>query len=328
MKAASVNGDGLAQQNTTPTSNSSATGLSAVSRKAKALGSEISIDVLHNDVTQAERAITAAFEELQTIEKVMSLYVADSEICRLNREGILHNPHPCLVQVLRFAAAISEASNGAFDITVQPLWEVYAAAKKSQQRPDPAAIEEARAKVDWRRVEILPTAIRLHGRGTAITLNGIAQGFAADRVVDVLRRHGMEHALVNTGEIAALGTKTGNEPWKVGVQHPRREDAYVAVVPLADRCLATSGDYATPLSDDLRDHHIFDPHLGRSPATFSSVSVVARTACEADALATTVFVLGPEQGLALVRSRPACEALLVFKDGRVLTTDGFPAVDS
>ncbi len=328
MKATGASCEGPGPQTTTSTGDPSATHLRAVSRKSKALGTEVCIDVLHNDPTQAERAITAAFEELKTIEKVMSLYVPDSEICRLNREGILHDPHPCLVQVLRYAAAISEASSGAFDITVQPLWEVYAAAKQSPQRPDPAAIEDARAKVDWRRVEVLPAAIRLHGRGTAITLNGIAQGFAADRVVDVLRRHGMEHALVNTGEIAALGTKTGNEPWKVGVQHPRRQDAYVALVPLADRCLATSGDYATPLSDDLRDHHIFDPHLGRSPATFSSVSVVARTACEADALATTVFVLGPEQGLALVRSRPACEALLVFKDGRVLTTDGFPAVDS
>lgn len=328
MLAAGANGDRPGPQTATPTDEHSATHLNAVSRKAKALGSEVCIDIRHDDIPQAERAITAAFEELKMIEKVMSLYVADSEICRLNREGILHNPHPYLVQVLRCAAAMSEASSGAFDITVQPLWEVYAAAKKSQQRPDPAAVEEARAKVDWRRVEILPTAIQLHGRGTAITLNGIAQGFAADRVIDVLRRHNVAHALVNTGEIAALGTKTDNEPWKVGVQHPRRQDAYVALVPLADRCLATSGDYATRLSDDLRDHHIFDPHLGRSPATFASVSVVAQTACEADALATTVFVLGPEQGLALVRSRPACEALLVFKDGRVLTTDRFPAVDS
>ena len=199
--------------------------------------------------------------------------------------------------------------------------------EESRPAADPAAVASARAKVDWRRVEILPTEIRLAGRGTAITLNAIAQGFAADRAVAALRRHGIAHALVNTGEIAALGTKAHGEPWTVGIQHPRRKDAYVSLVPLTDRCLATSGDYATPLSADYRDHHIFDPRVGRSPATFSSVSVVAPKACEADALATTIFVLGAEQGLTLIRPRPACEALLVFKDGRVLTTDGFPTQD-
>ena len=114
----------------------------------------------------------------------------------------------------------------------------------------------------------------------------------------------------------------------MGIQHPRRSDAYVATVSLADRCLATSGDYATPLSSDYRDHHIFDPRVGHSPTAFSSVSVVARTACEADALSTTVFVLGAEQGLTLVRSRTACEALLVFKDGRIVATEGFPTTDA
>jgi len=312
------------RQGDEPASVHSACELTPISRTSKALGTEISIDVLHEDRDQAERGIAAALDELSTVEQVMSLYVPGSQICRLNREGVLHDPHPYFVQVLRYAAGISEASGGAFDITVQPLWEVYHAAKQAGRAPDPASVDAARAKVDWRRVEVLPSEIRLGGRGTAITLNGIAQGFAADRVVDALRRHGVARALVNTGEIAALGTRADGAPWTVGIQHPRRPDAYVALVPLADRSLATSGDYATPLSADFRDHHIFDPRVGRSPGMLSSVSVVARTACEADALATTVFVLGAEQGLTLISSRPACEALLVFKDGRVLTTDGFP----
>jgi thiamine biosynthesis lipoprotein len=265
---------------------------------------------------------------LTAIEKVMSLYEPESQLCRLNREGMLRDPHPHLVAVLQQARAMSEASGGAFDVTVQPLWDVYAEAKRANRPPDPAAVEAARAKVDWRRVEILPAEIRLHGSGTAVTLNGIAQGFAADRVVETLRHHGIERALVNTGEIAALGDKSHGKPWTVGIQHPRRRDAFVAIVALANRCLATSGDYATPLSADLRDHHIFDPRLGHSPATFSSVSVVAPTACEADALSTTVFVLGITDGLKLVRSKPEREALLVLKDGRVLATEKFPTSNS
>ncbi len=302
--------------------------LALVSRNSQALGTEVSMAVLHADRSHAERAISAAFDELRIVEQVMSLYQRESQLCRLNREGVLRDPHPYLVEVLQRARAMSEASGGAFDVTVQPLWEVYAEAKKADRLPDPEAVEAARAKVDWRRVEILPAEIRLRGPGTAVTLNGIAQGFAADRAVEALRRQGIEHALVNTGEIAALGGKSRGEPWTVGIQHPRRKDAYLTLVSLADRCLATSGDYATPLSEDYRDHHIFDPRIGRSPATFSSVSVVARTACEADALSTTIFVLGAEQGLTLVRSTPECEALLVFKDGRVLATEKFPASNS
>jgi FAD:protein FMN transferase len=309
-------------------SGSSALELVLVSRRSKALGTQVSIDVLHADRDRAEQGISAAFAELSLVERVMSLYVPGSQICRLNREGFLQDPHPYLVDVLQRARAMSTASDGAFDITVQPLWELYAEAKKANRLPDPEVVEAARAKVDWRRVEILPTEIRLRGRGTAITLNGIAQGFAADRAVEALRRHGIRRALVNTGEIAALGTKSHGEPWSVGIQHPRRNEAYVALVPLADRCLATSGDYATPLSADYREHHIFDPRVGHSPATFSSVSVVAPLACEADVLATTVFVLGAERGLTLLRSKPGCEALLVFKDGRVLTTDRFPTSNS
>jgi thiamine biosynthesis lipoprotein len=306
----------------------SARDLVPTSRSSKALGADMSIDVLHADRGQAERGISAAFDELRVVEQVMSLYQPDSQLRRLNRDGVLHDPHPYLVTVLQEAQKMSEASGGAFDVTVQPLWEVYAAAKKANLRPDPTAVEAARTKVDWRRVEVLPAAIRLRGRGTAVTLNGIAQGFAADRAVEVLRQHGIEHALANTGELAALGHNSHGEPWTVGIQHPRHSDAYVAIVSLADRCLATSGDYATPLSSDYRDHHIFDPRVGSSPTTFASVSVMARTACEADALSTTIFVLGAEQGLTLVRSRPACEALLVFKDGRILATGGFPTSDA
>jgi thiamine biosynthesis lipoprotein len=298
------------------------------SRSSSALGAHVSMKVLHADRGQAERAITAVFDELQVIEQVMSLYQPESQLCRLNRDGVLHNPHPYLVSVLQAARAMSSASDGAFDITVQPLWQVYAAARLAGLPPDPTAVAGAQAQADWRRVEIQPAVIRLRGHGTAVTLNGIAQGFAADQAISILRRHGIKHALINTGELAAIGRNAHAKPWGVGIQHPRQSDAYMAIGALSNRCLATSGDYATPLSSDFRDHHIFDPRIGRSPTTFSSVSVVAPTACEADALSTALFVLGPEQGLALVRSRPACDALLAFKDGRVLTSAGFPLADA
>ncbi len=185
-------------------------------------------------------------------------------------------------------------------------------------------MEAARHKVDWRRVEVAPHRIRVHDQGTAITLNGIAQGFAADRAVEALRRHGICHALVNAGEIGSLGGKPGGQAWNVGIQHARRPDAYAALARLEGRSLSTSGDYATTFTDDYRLHHIFDPRTGCSPSAFASVSVVAASACHADALSTAVFVCGAEAGLALVRATPNADALLIFKDGRRLATEGFP----
>jgi thiamine biosynthesis lipoprotein len=262
--------------------------------------------------------------ELRLVESVMSLYRPQSQLCRLNRDGVLDAPHPYLVEVLRRAQAMSAQTGGAFDVTVQPLWLLYAEAQKTGRPTESAALDKAVQRVDWRRVEISAAKIRLHGDGTAVTLNGIAQGFAADRAMAALRRHGVEHALADTGEIASLGHKAGGEPWTAGIQHPRRQDAYVWLAKLRGRCLATSGDYASSFSADFRHHHIFDPRTGRSPAEFASVSVAAATAAQADAISTAVFVLGHAKGLELVRSMPGADALLVFKDGRTLATEGFP----
>lgn len=292
-------------------------------RRSRALGAEVSITALHEDPRQAEGAIDDAFAELEWIEEVMSLYRPNSQLSRLNRYGLLENPHPYLVEVLRAGADMSRASDGAFDVTVQPLWSLYSEAKKNGRLPGPAAIDEATRCVDWRRVEISPERIRL-GAGMAITLNGIAQGFAADRVRAALQARGVRHALVDTGEFGVLGRKADGTPWTLGIQHPRRPDAYVALARLEERFLSTSGDYATTFSEDFRHHHIFDPRTGLSPTELSSVSVAARTGMESDALTKVVFVLGVEKGLERLRATPGADALVVFKDGRVLATDGFP----
>jgi len=303
-------------------------GLHAVTRSGWALGSDVSITALHDVRAAAESAVSAAFAELEQVEQAMSLYRPASDLCRLNRQAVLDAPHPYLVDVVEKARAVSQQSDGAFDVTIQPLWDLYAEAQRSGRLPDAASIEATRRKVDWRRIEVSRSRIRLQGDGTAVTLNGIAQGYAADRVMDALRRHGIEHALVNTGEIGTFGCKETGEPWSVGIQHPRNPDAYIALARLNGRCLATSGDYATSFSADHRDNHVFDPRSGRSPDTLASASVAAPTAWEADALSTALFVLGAERGLQLLRATPGADALLVFKDGRTLATDGFPLCNS
>lgn len=301
-------------------------GLAKAERTSWALGADVTLTALHEDRRLAELAIDDAFAELERIEEVMSLYRPHSQLCRLNREGVLHDPDPSLVTVLRAATAMSERSGGAFDATVQPLWTVYAAAKKAGRLPEAAAVREASLRVDWRKLEVGADRIRLRGEGMAVTLNGIAQGYAADRVRAALTARGVRHALVNTGEFGSLGCKADGAPWTVGIQHPRQPDAYVALASLEGRFLSTSGDYAAAFSDDFRHNHIFDPRTGLSPAEFSSVSVVAPTGMEADALTKVLFVLGLDRGLDVVRALPGADALCVTKDGRTACTEGFPRI--
>jgi thiamine biosynthesis lipoprotein len=299
-------------------------GLSPFTRASRALGTEVSITALHAQRDVAERAVAAAFAELELVEELMSIYRPHSQLSRLNRDGYQESPHPYLLQVLNAAARVSRHSHGAFDVTVQPLWALYADAHKRGTLPDAAEVEAARQKVDWRRLEISRERVGLLRPGMAVTLNGIAQGFATDQALGALKQHGIAHALVNAGEIGALGCRPDGDLWTVGIQHPREPDAYISLAKLQGRALATSGDYATSFTPDRAYNHIFDPRTGRSPQEFASVSIAAPTSMEADALSTAVFVAGVEPGLKLIESSPGADAFFVLKSGRTLATKGFP----
>ncbi|MBP89140.1 MAG: thiamine biosynthesis protein ApbE [Planctomycetaceae bacterium] len=299
--------------------------LQRVERTSWALGSDVSIVALHKVEAVAKTGIDAAFAELELVEGLMSIYRPGSQLSQLNRNGILNNPHPYFVKVLQAVRNMSERTDGAFDVTIQPLWDLYAQAKKRGELPSQLEIETTQNHVDWRNVEASKSQVHFRREGTAITLNGIAQGFAADRVATTLCAHGIEHALIDTGEIGSLGAKSDGDRWKIGIQHPRKSDAYLSLAELAGRCLATSGDYATTFSPDFKHHHLLDPRTGYSPSELSSVSIAANSALEADALSTAVFVMGAESGMDLVRETPSIDAMFVLKDGRVRTTNGFPA---
>lgn len=287
--------------------------LQHVTVSSQALGAKVMMTVLHAAEAVARAAAQAAFAELEAIESVMSLYRPESELSRLNRDSVLEKPDARLVEVLRFAAQVSEKSGGAFDVTVQPLWTLKGA----------KADAETLARVDWKRLRIEPGQLSLE-KGMAVTLNGIAQGYAADAAMRVLRAHGIEHALVDAGEFSARGTNTKSEAWRIGIQHPREREAFAALAPLENRCLATSGDYETAFSEDFSQHHIVNPRTGRSPEELASVSVLAPDAMTADALSTALFALGAERGMELLNAFEHTDALLIRKDGRHLATANFP----
>ncbi len=298
--------------------------LQAVRHRTAALGTSVEITAYHADPNLAQRAIDAAFTELEQVESVMSLYRSGSQLCRLNRHKRLDRADRRLLEVLRTAKQVSRRTAGAFDVTVQPLWNLFAQAARRQTTPAAGEVAQVVRAVDYRRVEIDGRSIRLRGTDTEVTLNGIAQGYALDRVAAVLQSHGIRHALFDTGEIGGRGNRADGEPWKIGIQHPRRTDAYIAMARLDGRCLATSGDYATTFSADRTAHHLFDPRTGGSPAEIASVTVAAPTGILADALSTAICVLGIEHSERVLAGYRNCDALFVLRDGRVLHTDRFP----
>ena len=299
--------------------------LTPVEATRHALGARVHIQVLAPDTELAHSAIGEAFAAIEAVEQRMSLYRPNSEISRLNRHGKLRSPSASLRRVLQTATRLARRSEGAFDITIQPLWDLYHQAKQSNTPPSRAERDEALDRVDWNTLRLEEEQVTLTRPGSAITLNGIAQGVAADQAQAALRRSGIEHAIVDCGELAPLGRKAENHPWQVGIQHPRDPDAFAALIPMTDRCLATSGDYETRFSDDFTLHHILDPRTGQSPPQLASVTVAAPTATLADALSTTLLILGIKTGFELMAQFDNVDALAIMKNGERRQSPGFPS---
>jgi thiamine biosynthesis lipoprotein len=289
---------------------------------AVAFGTTVSVSVRHPDAEAAQRAIAAAIAQARRIDGLMSIYDPDSQVFRLNRDKVLHDPDPHVLAVLAHARSLSRLTLGAFDITVQPLWRSFHDAAGLPPAPER---QRVRRLVDWTQVQAGPGRVVLARPGAAITLNGLAQGYAADLALAALRRHGIRHALVDTGEFAALGP-AGARPWMLGIRDPRIESRLAARLALDGRCLATSGDYAAAFTPDRLHHHIFDPATGDSPTKLASVTVLAPTGLEADGLSTAFMVMGARRAHTLAAQLRGVDLLTIGKGGQAWKSPGFPAV--
>jgi thiamine biosynthesis lipoprotein len=293
-------------------------------RKAKALGTDVKITVLHRDEEIARKGIDSALNKIEHIEQLMSLYRPDSQLSLLNRKGVLRNPHPDLVTVLKKSIEFSRRTGGAFDVTVQPLWKLYARHADLRTLPTETEIGKVRQRMGWEYIHVEPEIIYFDRPGMQVTLNGVAQGLAADLARQALEEWGIEKALIDAGEFNAIGSPEQRDSWHIGVQHPRQLGS-IAKTGLQGRCLSTSGDYASKFSDDYCHHHLLDPRTGLSPVKLSAVSVAAPTALEADSLSTALFVLGPEKAKEMVKSMDLVDALFVSKSGRYHSNGWIPA---
>ena len=299
------------------------------SAAALAFGTTVTITVLHADAALAALAMDEAFAQARMVERLMSIHDAGSQVHALNRHGVLAYPDPhllaVLVQAQAQAQALSVLTRGAFDITVQPLWRAYSEATSPSHRPAAADRLKAGALVNWQRVRVDDVRVKLDKPGMQVTLNGLAQGYAADLALAALRARGVKHALVDMGEFASLGARQDRQPWTLGVEDPREPAALAARLRTDGRCVATSGDYASWFTPDFVHHHIFDPATGESPQELSSVTVVAPTAMLADGLSTAFMVMGSRKAHALAATLPGVDLLTINKRGIVWKSPSFPA---
>ena len=287
-------------------------GLQLRTRAGLAFGTTVALTAAGPDAAVVEAALSDGFAALRAVEDAASLFLPVSALARLNRDGVLTAPDPHLVLLLRFALALAAETGGAFDPTVQPLWPVWAGAAARGGSPGADSLRSARARIGWRRVHLEPDRIVLEP-GTALTLNALIQGYAADRVMAALRERGIADAFVDTGEFGASGAHPDGTPWRLGLADSRDPAALAAVIAPFTGFAATSGDYNMSFSEDRADHHIFDPVTGRSPRTLASVTVTAPAGLVADGLSTACMVLGRSRGAALVAAHPGCAARFTNK---------------
>jgi FAD:protein FMN transferase len=294
----------------------------AVRWHGSALGAQVSIEIYHPDRAEAERLVERCVLDVRRLEQQFSLYRADSAISALNRTGILVAPDADMVTLLKASLHFAALTDGAFDPTVQPLWQLYAD-HFSSERPDPEGpsprkLAEALSRVGHSGLLVSEDRVALTRHGAAITLNGIAQGYATDRVVDRLRKAGLSTTLVDMGEIRAIGTRPEGTPWRVGLADPDRPGALTETIDLVDRAVATSAGAGFRFDSRGRFTHLFDPATGRSPSLYSTVSVIAPTATEADALSTAFSLMPVSRIQNVVAARPNVQARIVEADGTLI----------
>lgn len=283
-------------------------------RDEAVMGTAIHVELWCEDAALGERACDAVIDEMHRIDRAMSPHKPGSELSRLNREAAA-GPFELSEEMARLigrALDFSALSEGAFDISYAGVGQLYD--YRAGVRPSDAQIESLRPAIGWRHLQLDRAARRLRfaREGVRIDLGGFAKGHAVDNAAAILRGLGIRHAMVSAGgDSRVIGDRLGR-PWSVAIRDPRDASGLIAVLPLVDTSISTSGDYERAfMHDGERCHHLIDPATGRSPQGIASVTVIAPDGLTSEALSKSVFVLGVERGLALVDRLDGVEAVVV-----------------
>lgn len=288
------------------------------------MGTFARVVVIAGSERVAQACVDAAVEQQRRIDTLMSYHNPESQLSQVNRlayaEPVAVSPET--FEVLRRAVEFSKLSNGAFDVTVGPLGDLWQAAAQADENPTEQALAEARAKVGYEKLLLDEQArtVRFAVEGMKVDLGGIAKGAAIDASIEAMKSRGALGGMVDIGgDVRCFGQPPrGQESWRIGLQNPNvAPDELDATAPLlvldvSDQAVTTSGDYRRfTMVKGQKQSHIMDAVSGKGADKLVSVTIIAQDATSADALATAVSVLGLEKGLALIEQVPATEAILI-----------------
>lgn len=289
------------------------------------MGTEISVNLWHDDNAAGRELVAAVFAEAERIDRLMSTYIDTSRISDVNRlaasAAVVTGDE--LFQLIRRSLDISVLTHGAFDITYDSVGQYYDFGE--HRRPDAETVEAERQHIDYRLVEMDQAAgtVRFREPGVRINLGGIAKGYFVERGVDILRSGGVENGIVTAGgDSKLLGDRRGR-PWMIGIRDPRNDGQVAISVPLEDEAISTSGDYERYFEEDgVRYHHIIEPNSGTPATGVQSATVFGPDAVLTDALSTSVFIMGVDRGLRLIGSLPDYESIVIDAEGRIFYSGG------
>lgn len=302
---------------------------SFVHKKKYVMGTVFEIVAYDDSVSRASSAIEDAFAAIVELDNMMSNYRKESELSQLNRSAAFHFQAVSkdLYRIVEASMTYSRLSEGKFDVTVGPLVDLWKASLQEGTAPTPAQEARARECVGYEKV-VLAAHDRILFRSSCLHLDlgGIGKGYAVDRAVEVLRKHGIRTAMVDAGgsTIFAMGSPPGEDGWTVHLRDPSRK--IDPTVKLRDASVSTSEQSPPGVLQKTSAGHIIDPETGVPLNTRFAVSVIAKTATASDALSTTLLLSGPAAGGRLLHKMDSTAAIWIANDGEMHTETNGPAI--
>ena len=260
-----------------------------------ALGAPSEITLYHYDRDEAQESLNKSIKKIAHLENLFSLYKNNSQLSILNREGEYNNPDREMIKLLNMSKKYSALTEGSFDVTVQPLWNLYNKSfNENNIAPKDEDINKVLELVNWKAIEINENKISYLNKGMSSTLNGIAQGYITDKITEILLDNGINNTLIQLGEYRAIGNHPDNRKWRLLLSNPENNGS-IGEIEFENAAVATSAGKGTMFDESGKYHHIFNPKNGISSNQLMQTTVTARTATEADVLATAFLILDPKK---------------------------------
>ena len=299
-----------------------------VHRTMKLMGSRFDITVVAQNEEIGYINIEEAIAEITRIEKLISSWDPDSETSLINKNAGIRPVKVSdeLFKLIERAKVVSEITDGAFDISYASMDEVWKFDGSMTHPPTSAQIKRSIARVGYKKIILNSEqgTVFLRDLGMKIGFGGIGKGYAADRTKELLISKQVKAGIINaSGDLTTWGTKASGEKWLIGIANPLSKEKIFSWVPLVESSVATSGNYEKFVSfNGVKYSHIIDPRTGYPSTGITSVSIFSKCAEFCDALATAVFIMGRDSGLALIDQLPGTEVIIVDRNNKIYKSSG------